>query len=181
MDDKLKELFKSVDELLGSTNLDDVTAEGSGYKELPDGYYLAEIVKAELVESKSSHLPMVSLHFVIVENGLSVSLEEESSVSFRELDKTKNQRISLYYVLKDETSVKRFVTDMLKFEGDEEGEPLLSKEYFTNSELLEDALDVLIGSRIYIQISTTLDKNDNESTWRNLISWKRAKALELPL
>jgi len=181
MDENLKNLFGTLDELLSSTNLDDVTADGVGYKELPDGYYLSELTKAELTESKSSHQPMIAIQFTTVENGLGVNLREDESSEFVEISKTKNQRISMYYVLKDEASVKRFVTDMLKFEGDVEGEPLLTKDYFLTSELLEDALDVLTGSRIYVQISTTVRDDDTTSTWRNLISWKRAKALDLPL
>lgn len=182
MDDKIRNLFKSVDDLLNSTNLDDVTADsGSDFKELPDGYYLSELVKAELTESKTSHLPMVSLQFQVVENGWSVDKKDNSATDLKEISNTKDRKIYLFYVLKDETSLKRFVTDMLKFEGDTEGESLLSKEYFTTSELLEDALSVLVGSRIYINISTVVNKDDTESTWRNMISWNRAKYFHLPM
>ena len=70
---------------------------------------------------------------------------------------------------------------MLKFEGDTAGESLLPKEAFLSSETIEDALDILIGKRIYIQVSTTVNDDDSKSTWNNLISWKRAAALELPI
>ena len=69
---------------------------------------------------------------------------------------------------------------MLKFEGETAGEPLLGKEYFTNSALIEDALDILVGMRIYCQSSTTVNDDDTTSVWKNLISWKRAAALNLP-
>ena len=181
MSEEVKNLLETLDELLSSTNLDDVTADGTGFKELPDGYYLAEVTKAELTESKTSHMPMVAFKFKTVENGFGVKSDEESVGELFELSNTENKNINMYYVLKDEASIKRFVQDMLKFEGEKEGEPLLSKEYFLTSEVLEEALSVLEGSRIYIQISTTINKDDTSSTWRNLISWKRARALELPM
>lgn len=179
-EENVKNILNTLDELLSSTNLDDVTAEGSGFKELPDGYFLSEVVKAELTESKSSKQPMVKIQFRTVENGYGLK-GSDTDATLQELPKTAHQNIFINYVLRDEASLKRFVTDMLKFEGEEEGEPLLNKEYFLSSDLLEDALDVLEGARIYIQISTTLNKDDVESTWRNPISWKRAKALELPM
>lgn len=85
----------------------------------------------------------------------------------------------MYYVLKDENSIRRFVQDMLKFEGEKEGEPILGKEYFTNAELLEDALEILKGMRIWVQSSTTVNDDESTSTWKNLITWKRAKNIGL--
>lgn len=169
-------LFNSLDGVLSNTDLTDVTAESASFSELPDGYYLSEVEKAELKESKSSKQPMVALQLKVVEDGLGV----DSTGEFVELKKTKNRKIFMYYVLKDESAVKRFVTDMLKFEGEKEGEPLLGKEYFTNSQLLVDALDVLVGMNIYVQSSTTENDDGSNSVWKNLISWKRAKSLELP-
>jgi hypothetical protein len=68
---------------------------------------------------------------------------------------------------------------MLKFE-DENGDPLIPKEAFMMSEMLEEAVDALVGSRVYVQVSTTI-KNEESSTWKNLISWKRAAKLDLPM
>lgn len=169
-------LFNALDGVLSSADLTEVTTEGAGFSELPDGYYLSEVEKAELKESKNTHMPMVAFQFKVVEDGLSVNSEGE----FETIPKTKNRKIFMYYVLKDDSSVKRFVSDMLKFEGETRGEPLLGKEYFTTSEVLVDALDILVGSMIYIQSSTTENSDGSSSIWKNLISWKRAAALELP-
>lgn len=171
----MKNLFSSLDELMKDTKLDDVTAEGTGFDELPDGYYLSELEKAEIKESKSSHQPMVALQFKIVEDGIGTDDKGENTI----IPKTKNRKIFMYYVLKDERSLKRFVGDMLKFEGETAGEPLLEKECFTSSELLNDALDIIIGHCVYIQSSTTENDDGSNSVWKNLISWKRAQALEL--
>ena len=170
--------FDQIDEILGKINLEDIDADSNDrYEDLPEGYYLCEVEEATLAESQSSHQPMVSFQFKVTENGYTLN---EEGTSLIEIDKTKNRKIFAYYVLKDERSVKRFISDMLKFEGEVEGEPLLDKEYFTNSELINDALDVLKGSRIYVQVSLT-EYNGKASSWKNLISWKRAKSLELPL
>ena len=168
-------LFAQLDGLLADTDISEVTSESSGFESVPDGYYLSEVKKAELTESKTSHNPMVSFQFTICEDGTSIDDDGDTKIN----KGTKNRTLFVHFPLKDERSVKRFVTDMLKFEGETPGEPLLGKEYFTNSELLIDALDVLIGMRIYVQVSTT-EKDGQKSTWNNLISWKRAAALELP-
>lgn len=169
-------IFKALNDILGQADLSDVTAESTAFSELPDGYYLTEVEKAELKESKSSHMPMVAFQLNVVEDGLGI---DENSKLF-DIKKTKGRKVFLYYVLKDEASVRRFATDMLKFEGSEQDKPILDKEYFMNSQTLVDALDILVGMRIYCQSSTTINKDDTTSNWKNLISWKRARMLELP-
>lgn len=168
-----KALFDSIDELLGKVDLENTTSENTGdFPELTDGYYLCTLVKAELAESKSSGQPMVKLQLKTVENGKDVNVDEAGNILINEVNNTKNQTLFMYYVLKDERSVKRFVSDMLKFEGGELGKPVLEKEYFTTAETLEDALDILQGLNIYVMVSTT-EKDGEKSTWRNLISWKK--------
>lgn len=172
-------VFNALDSLLGNTDLSDVTSEnGGGFEQLPDGYYLCEVVKAELTEAKSSHNPMVSLQLKAVENGYAV----EENGDFKRIDKTKGKVIFKHYPFTDERSIKRFVSDMLKFEGDTVGEPILPKEAFTTAETINDSLDVLVGLNIYIQLATTPAKNEGEKDqqWPNVISWKRAGMLELP-
>jgi hypothetical protein len=102
-------------------------------------------------------------------------------MKLKNLENTKNRKIFKYYPLVNEKNVNSFVSDMLKFEGETAGESILPKEAFTSGEVLEDALDVLTGSRIYIQVSTTVKKSTGEaSKWNNLVSWKRAESLGLP-
>lgn len=179
--EEIKALHAQLDQLLNNTDLTDVSAESTGFQELPDGYYNCEVEKAELKISKSSGLPMAAFQFKVVEDGYMAELDDKQNVSLTPLNKTKNRKIFINYVLKNDTWVRRFVTDMLKFEGEEEGEPFLPKEAFTTSETIEDALAALTGKRIYIQVSTSVNDDDSKSTWNNLISWKRAAALELPM
>ena len=58
------------------------------------------------------------------------------------------------------------------------GPVLMPKEAFMATETLEDSLDAITGMRIYLHV-TESEKNGEKSTWTNLISWKRAYALEL--
>lgn len=174
--ENMTDVFANLDSLLAKTDLKDVTSEGAGFEELPDGYYLCEVEKAELKESKTSHMPMVAFQFKVVEDGLTVKSEMEDWSSIKG---SKNRKIFIYYVLKDDSSVRRFVTDMLKFEGTTPGESLLEKECFTNSALIEDALDILKGYQVYIQVSTSENADGTTSSWKNLISWKRANSLGL--
>lgn len=177
----MKQIFDKLNGILGNTDLTDVTADSSGFSELPDGYYLCEVEKTELKESKTSHEPMAAFQFKIVTDGVEPLIDEFGNVTLREIKGTHNRKLFMYYVLKDETSVRRFATDMLKFEGEVAGESLLPKEAFMSSETLVDALDVLVGMRLYINVSTSERDDGSKSTWNNLISWKRAAALELPI
>lgn len=178
---EINEIFKKLDGILGNTDLSDVTAESSGFEQLPDGYYLCEVEKAELKESKSSHQPMVAFTFTITENGNAVEVDDDGNIILQENKRTKNRKIFIYYVIKDENSVRRFATDMLKFEGETAGESLLPKEAFMSSETLLDALDVLVGMRIYVCVSTSEKDDGTKTQWNNLVSWKRIAALELPM
>lgn len=174
----LTKVFNQLDSILAASDLSNVTEESSGFAELPDGYYLSEVDSAKLTVSKSSGKPMVAFQLSIVEDGKTADILETGDIIIDMLPKTKGRKIFVYYVLKDDSAVKRFASDMLKFEGNP-GEPLLQKEYFTTSATLVDALDILVGSRIYVHVSTTERDDGTKSKWQNFISWKRATALEL--
>ena len=91
---ELKSVFNALDALLNMTDLSDVTADSNNFSELPDGYYLCEVEKAELKESKSSHQPMAAFQLKIIEDGVSV----DTSGELVKCNKTKNRKIFLYYV-----------------------------------------------------------------------------------
>ncbi len=176
-----REITSQLDNLLGKVNFEEAINEPEGYQELPDGYYLGCVEKAELTVSKSSNQPMVALTFKVVEDGQKTDCDANGEIFYSEAKGSKNRKIFMYFVLKDENSVSRFARDMVKFE-DENGQPLLDIQCFTSSDLLMDALDILqsIKPQLYIQLSTTV-KDEKVSTWKNLISWTRAEVLELPL
>jgi len=176
-----KQLIASINELLKQTNITDVTAESNSFQELPEGYYLCTVNTAEIKESKASGNPMIAFTFTVSENGYRYVADEDGNAKMQEVKGSKNRKIFMYYVLKDTASVRRFVSDMLKFEGEEPGKPLLDKEYFMNSEILADALAILQGIKIYIQITKSTNDDGTSRSWQNLISWKRAAALDLPL
>ena len=174
--------FDQLNSLLNSVSLDDITSESNDSRDsLPDGYYLCEVAKAELTTSKSSNKPMAAFRFKVVEDGIGSVIENGFSKNVA-IPSTNGKVIFKYYILSTEDDVKKFVSDMLKFEGDVEGEPLLDKEVFLDGSVLGDALEALEGARLYVQVSNTIKKSTGEAqTWYNLISWKRAKGLELPL
>lgn len=183
----LDALFASVNEVLKKADLNGVSAEGTGNRELPDGYYLAELQSAELQLSKNSGRPQAKLTFKTVENGIKQEVTEEGNVNIVNVPKTSNMFVYMYYPLKTDDSgesLRKFVSDMMKFES-KPGEPVLPKEAYTRADVLNDALELLSSMklRMYIQVSTTtrtVDGVEQKSTWKNLISWKRARGLELP-
>lgn len=174
------EVFSALDDILAKVNTESVTAESAGYSDLPDGYYLCEVENAELKISKNGNA-MASFRLKIVEDGKEVIFDDNGDVSFTELKKTANRKIFKNFLLKDESDVKRFVSDMLKFE-DEDGNSYLPKEAFTTSELIDSAISNLIGLNIYVQ-QYTYEKKDGTGTQAstNFISWSKAAKLELPV
>lgn len=176
-----KDLIASINELLKQTNIKDVTSESNNFQELPEGYYLCTVDAAEIKESKASGKPMIAFTFTVSENGHHYVADKDGNAEMQEVKGSKNRKIFMYYVLKDTQSVRRFVSDMLKFEGEEAGKPLLDKEYFMNFEILEDALKILEGMKIYVQVTKSENQDGTSRNWQNLISWKRAAALDLPM
>lgn len=183
----LDALFASVNEVLAKADLSGVSAEGTGAKELPDGYFLSELQVAELQLGKNSGKPQAKLTLKTIEDGVNQEVDEEGNVDVTPLKKTSNKFIYIYYPLKVDDmgeSVKKFASDMMKFES-KPGEPVLPKEAYTRADVLNDALELLSSMklRIYVHISTTtrlVDGIEVASTWKNLVSWKRARGLELP-
>ena len=189
-DNKKKELdFSVLDDILEDVDLKDVTSEGAGYEELPVGYYLCEVSDCILTKSSKTNYPMIKFTFKIVENGLGDEADEKGDYTLtKELKNTKGRNIFKYYVLDDadqekrRRNVKTFVSDMMKFEGEEVGKPLLDELCFTKGELLEEALDILktAQSRLWISI-TQSERNGEKSSWANPISWARADKIGLPV
>lgn len=174
----MTDIFAKVNEVLNSVDLNKVTAESTGFEELQPGHYLCTVDSAVLTESKSSKNPQVKFTLTVAEDGIG-TVKKDDEVLIETLKGTKGRKIFKYYPLKDATTAKRFVSDMLKFES-EPGVPILPQEAFTTAETLNDALDVLTGMQIYVEL-TVSGEGENKSTWTNLISWKRAADLELPL
>lgn len=171
-EEQLQSIYSSVNEILGSIDTTQVTAESSdAYSQLPDGYYLSEVAKVEMTTSKSSGQPMIAWQFKTVEDG--VTIDENLNKAL--IKNTTKKTIFMYHVLKDQNSVERFISDALKFEGDEAGKPFLEKDYFTAAETLHDALDLLTGLRIWLHVDT----DNNNTTWTRFVSWKRATKLDL--
>lgn len=180
-----EELRNQLNELLSNTSLVGVTAEGSGFSELPVGYYLCEVKKAGLGESKSSHKPMVSLQLSVVNDGYGVN-ENEDDGELKPLQHTKGRMIFVHYPFSDQSSVQRFASDMLKFEGGNPGEPLLEKEAWINVETMEESLSLLqdMGPRIWVNVhegSGINPQTNKPNIFNSLISFKRATQLGLPV
>lgn len=174
-----KSILLQLNKTLQSVKVEEISAENV-FEDLPEGYYLVEVESAELTISKSSQKPMAAFRFKIVENGIGTNVNENGDPELVEI-KAKGRVIFKNYVLGDDKQATRFISDMLKFEGDVEGESLLPREAFTEGEVLEDALEALIGRRIYTQITIDIKDDGTKSSWTNLLSWNRAKQLDLPM
>lgn len=181
-EEKDTSLYTELDEIINSTDIDEVSAESSNtFDSLPDGYYLTEVIESKLTRSKSSNQPMVTLRLAVIGNGYQLA---EDGVNFVPIEKVTRRNIWKHYVIKDGNSFKRFVSDMLKFEGEAPNEPMLPKEAWTDSETLEASIGVLaqVNARIYVHLETRKNNATGDSSqWTNLESFKRAEALGLPV
>lgn len=172
------EITSILDDLLGNTSLVDVTAERTQSSELPTGYYLCELEKSELTVSKSSGKPMVAMTFKVVEDGIGFEEGNDDLLARITLKGTANRKIFKYYVLSEERQVKSFVADMLKFE-DTEGNPLLTVDCFSSTGLLEESIQAIVGLYVFMKVDTTKNDDGSVTSWKNMISWKRAVSLGL--
>ena len=82
-----KKLFDAINNVLSKVDLSDVSAESSGSKDLPEGYYLSEVTAAELRTSKSSGNPMVALTLKTVSDGLANMADENGNAYLTEIKK----------------------------------------------------------------------------------------------
>lgn len=174
--------FIQLSDLLSQVNWETVTEENS-FEDLPEGFYLCEVEKAELKENKAKTNMQVSFRFNVVDNGLAEKLDAKGNSVLVENSGTKGRKVFKHYAFKDAASVKRFVNDMLKFEDPSTpGEPILSVDYFTMEETFPDALGVIesMQLRLYIQARYT-ERDGKKTCWYDLISWKRAAEMGLPV
>ena len=169
---ELQKVFGALDALIKDTDINDVDAESAGFSDLPVGYYLCEVVKSELRKAKTSDNAQAFLSFKVLDDGLNIN-DDGDLIDIRN---TKGKAVNKFYTFKDSDSFTRFVSDMLKFEGETPGEPLLPKQAFTDSRVIGEALQALVGSRVYINATET----KGGGRWYNLMSWKSATKMGLP-
>jgi len=160
------------------------TSTGDKFEELPEGFYLCELLEATLGESKSGKL-MASMRFKVVEDGRAVLTDDQGNAQFGIVEHSTNRNIFNHYVLEGDYAdkkLKQLKSDCLKFEGSD-GNPLLPEEAFNEADLLEQCMDALVGSRIYIQVSygKTANEDGSPKVFYNLITFAKAKDMELPL
>ena len=182
----LSEISKTLDELCGKTDLSKTTEEGASF-DLPDGYYLCEVKKADLTATRQSGLPMVSMEFLSVEDGKKTVVDEQGYTQLVDAPKTANKKIFQNYVLSNEMNLGFFVSDMLKFQDPETNTPLFDKQKdFENTKAIMNVCDCLVEAAMLIYVMVQTTKRINKETGEeekvkkyNPISWTRARRLGL--
>lgn len=178
--EEVKVLTSKVDELFGSLDLKGVSSESVGFEDMPDGYYLSKVRSAELTTSKSGN-PQVAFSFKVVEDGIDSQFDESTGTFTQtKIKGTKGRVFFKYYTLRDTKDAKKFVSDMMKFQVNDKGESLPA-DAFMNANTINEALAILVDLAVYVNLSSSVNEDGAKSTWYNLISWKRAEQLELPI
>lgn len=176
----LDKLSATLDKILSNTDLSNTTEEGVK-QDLPDGYYLCEVKKAELTESKAGN-PMVSIEYNTIEDGKKTIVDESGYSQLVDATGTANKKFFINYVLMNEMQVGFFVSDMLKFQDPETNDSIFTKEDFTCTSGIIDVCNLLEqGGIIYMMVQTVEKRNEPGTTEKKYkpISWKRARKLEL--
>ena len=171
-------LSEKINAIASQADLTQIKGEDNVYSQLPEGYYLCEATDWELREVGTNKEPMYMIKMKIVDDGITI---DESTSNTIALKNTKNKTLNLLYMITTTANFERFVNDMLKFEQDE-GVPLLEKEYFNYDETINDALDLTKGKRLWVQVYSYLSKNDNTTKYGNRpISFARAEKLGIEM
>ena len=179
----LSSIFSEIGDVMKQTDLSKVSAESTGFEDLPDGYYLAEVIETKIGRSKSSQKPMISLRLSVIDDGFKLS-DNEDEISFDKIEHTKGRQVFKHYVIDTPQNLKRFVSDMKKFENpDVVGEALLPDEAWSSPEFMGESIGILseINCRIWIHNRVTKKDDGTSSSWIDLVSFNQAAKAGLPV
>lgn len=182
----LQSIYSEIGEVMAKTDLSNVTAQSAGYEDLPDGYFLAEVTDTKIHRSKSSNKPMVSLTFSIVSDGLKLNEDDDASedVSFSEIPHTKDRLVFKHWVIDTPQNLKKFVSDMKKFEDPSEpNKALLPDEAWSDPTFMGESIPLLaeMNCRMWIHNRVTKKDDGTTSSWQDLVDFNRAAKLGLPV
>ena len=168
----------TLDNLFSQIDVENITADSNArFSALPDGYYLCELTKAELRETKTNK-PMYSLQLKVFEDGHQ-HVVNDGNAEFVTIPNTKGRMIFKNYVITKKEDLEGFISDMLKFEMD--GTPMLEKSYFTSTSGTLDALDVILDSTIYVLLQSYTNRKGEDAQSTNFVKWSVAGELGLPV
>lgn len=179
----LSSIFSEIGDVMKQTDLSNVSAESVGYEDLPDGYYLAEVIETKIGRSKSSNKPMISLRLSIVDDGFKLS-DKEDEISFDKIEHTKGKQVFKHYIIDTSQNLKRFVSDMKKFEDPNEvGKQLLPDEAWSSPEIMGESISILseINCRIWLHNRVTKKFDGTSNAWVDLVSFNQAAKTGLPV
>lgn len=173
-------ISKTLDSLLESVDLTGTT-EDKVSSDLPDGYFLCEVLEANLGESKAGNA-MFSIKYRTFEDGKRNIVDDQGYAQLVDAKGTANKTFYTHYVLSNEMNINFFVSDMLKFQDPETNEPLFDKDMFKDTKGIVEVAELLQqGGIIFIMVQTVEKRNapgEKEKKYKP-ISWTRARALEL--
>ena len=168
----LNQLYKNVNDILKRMNVSEIDPNKQEYQGLQTGYYLCSF-KVEITTSKAGNL-QAKAEMTIVEDGIAINEDGD----FEEIKNSAKRKLWKYYPLTDEDKVKNFIKDMKKFE-DEDGSPILTNDDFNSIESIQLACEVIEDLQLFVYVNNYKNKNGEDSSFYNVISFKRAEELGL--
>lgn len=164
--------FAGLNDIWKELNTVDISEElQTGYSPLPLGWYFCQVEKVEFKKTKETHKDMVMMQLSVVGVGYDPEHQEDGQ-PIPEIENVNNRKIFKNFLLSDAKQVTSFISDMKKFE-DSIGVKSIPEDYFVDAQLLIQAAQNLVGR--YIWMAFTENKNNPDSPWLNVKSWKAAQ------
>lgn len=179
----LTSIYDEIDGVMAETDLSNVSAESTGFEDLPYGYYLTQVIETKIGRSKSTQKPMITIVLEVVEDGLKLS-DSTDEIVFDSIKGTTKRHIYKNYTIKDSKSLKNFVSDMKKFEDPNEiGKSLLPDEAWTSAKYMGVSIPLLaeINCRIWLHNRESKKSDGTSGSWVDLVSFNQAAKIGLPV
>ena len=188
----LQSWLEDVGSVMKKTDLSKVSAESTGFEDLPEGYYLAEVidVKPDRCKSgKNEGKPTLKMRLKVVGDGFKLAgdpdeLEDEGKDLFEPVTGVNGRFVFKTFTIGEESLMKRFASDMMKFEEpNNPGKMLLPEEAWADPKIMFDSVSLLVdlASRIWLHNKVTKKEDGTNGAWVDFLDFSRAAKLGLPV
>lgn len=164
--------------LIQQTDLSNVSANSTGYDELPFGYYRTKFSGVKVGRTKSTQTPMVTLTLEVLEDGYKLN---DATLQFERIGGVTKRLVFKNYVIGDSKGLKSLVSDLKKVE-DQDGQPLLTDDYLKDFPAMYTFMKFFVenGFTIWVRVRETKKKDGTTGSWTDLVSDSTALEAGLP-
>lgn len=166
--------------LIQQTDLSNVSANSTGYDELPFGYYRTKFSNVKVGRTRSTQTPMVTLTLEVLEDGYKLN---DATLQFERIGGVTKRLIFKNYVIGDSKGLKSLVSDLKKVEDPTDNNvPILTDNDLKDFPSMWEFMKEFIKSEMYIwvHVRETTKKDGTKGSWTDLVSDSTALEAGLP-